>query len=1701
MRSKIIITTTALAILLLIPLFTTAQPTVGCCCDPVLHNGSYMTASDCASISFIFVGPPPSIGVTCSQHCNATLAPTPGGVCGDLICQSTETTTSCPADCAPIVIGCGSPTYKPAPTALLVKPVKSQKAIQVSFSLPCAADYLNISRCKGTDCTNFQPIALIPPMTVFKDEDPILEFNTDYTYSVVAHYSIAGDSDPAIATGNAGDIECWQQKEDKFCISYFSYDQYYEYLSTYGYAQSNSTRFATQFGIAINQTFATRFNKAWQCNDNNLLVAPSPQVECDPKLKQFCIADENGPRCITREPCNIGFDPFGLLATQTTCETGLLSRYCFFDRSTTTVNKCYGCDPRMTCYDYKSKTACAKDNCGAGDCQWNNVFEDLGIGVCIDKRYNNCKLCNTTGTPNMENTNATSIVWDACREERSSALSNTLYPCFFDLDKKTSKTCDEATCADYTALQCGAPSGGIKLNPDNSIAIPSTDTCQIGVCEYTLQTGCVKNADGNTGAGFQDCMYGNKTCEQDHFPPTTTLMPTGFAGRVDFINIRIFDKKTTSTPPLDFAGKTGYKTYLCVKNATSTCNDARNFPIATIQTKLSLKNTVLKEGNRTVGKLSVGNNTIYFYSRDSANNLELVQSTTVYACDNCSAPKLVNFTVTGGRVIGNKVYTSATKPTFTFTFDEPTQVTFAEISRPGESIQLQQLTTGMVETHEFTPIATINGTYNFTLNGHNEKNIYFDPPGLQYELIVDPELAGLTIAPEDGSILNKTQIDIVLNFTRPVTLTRIQLVSEAFTDPYVPVETSKNITALFTTTNNHTFTAKPGNITGGKYTVIVEAQGFNALSLYKQSSFFIATQPPGIRLLNPTFGVTPYSIFNITVETPIPSECAYVFDTPTAPASTDFEFFNPMDGTGTIHNATGPSIPYGSTEEHPLHVYCTFDQFGIKQRTFNLTLDPEPPKIISAFAEPAIIAERYIPDQDLFVTTLKAQIDKPGFCKYSQVTSSFAAMDGRFPGYDRTPKTSMGADVNVTQPKIYQYWITCKGKNQLTSQPAQVNFTVDLTLPLSVKSSTPQGFGTLNFTIGVVANKRVYCYFGEQPDDTTKPMGTGSSSYTQWQQIKVDSAGEYTYYVKCAHVSGEQSDVIEIPVIVDTTPPEMKTVDDTGLPDDPEITWSKTRIKVSTTAEDPESGISYFLITLREFTGNRVIVKDYVSNITTGEPIFISTTQNGTPFLLSNDKQYKFVVKAVNKVGLQSEPLESNGVTVDITRTPEPCFDGERNQNETDIDCGGPCDGCSENKKCDVDLDCATNYCQEGTCKVARCDDGAINGLESDVDCGGEPCLKCKNEQVCINHDNCDSGYCDIKISVCAEAPPCFDKILTPEGGETDIDCGGSCERCKEGKNCAENTDCEEPLRCRPDTKVCTSEPIGDDDLDGVSDDIDECLGTPPDETVNEKGCGPSQTYSLGDEINDRWRMDNFGCIECPEATADSDPDKDGLTNLQEFQTGTIPTKKDTDGDGWKDGKEVEKGTDPTNPESHPPSIFKGFLYFLFVMLAIGGIATGVYLALQAQKEKRKPTAVPKAEARPAVEAKKADEVEKLRTFAKKEEIPQKEWISLEKEIKKKPLTPKKFSEALEKLKKIAHKEKIRPEEPLQRLREMLEDIEDEELKDLLAKYKKFTAGLLTKEEIEELFKRLKITSEYYKEHKEEFEKELEGYGRKKKKH
>ena len=92
------------------------------------------------------------------------------------------------------------------------------------------------------------------------------------------------------------------------------------------------------------------------------------------------------------------------------------------------------------------------------------------------------------------------------------------------------------------------------------------------------------------------------------------------------------------------------------------------------------------------------------------------------------------------------------------------------------------------------------------------------------------------------------------------------------------------------------------------------------------------------------------------------------------------------------------------------------------------------------------------------------------------------------------------------------------------------------------------------------------------------------------------------------------------------------------------------------------------------------------------------------------------------------------------------CRDGVQNGHESDVDCGGSgaggtngCRLCRDGASCAVASDCASKICHNASTCVS-CFNGVRDGDESDVDCGGLFCHQCAGGRRCNHDDDCDSG-------------------------------------------------------------------------------------------------------------------------------------------------------------------------------------------------------------------------------------------------------------------------------------------------------------------------------------------------------------------------
>jgi hypothetical protein len=183
---------------------------------------------------------------------------------------------------------------------------------------------------------------------------------------------------------------------------------------------------------------------------------------------------------------------------------------------------------------------------------------------------------------------------------------------------------------------------------------------------------------------------------------------------------------------------------------------------------------------------------------------------------------------------------------------------------------------------------------------------------------------------------------------------------------------------------------------------------------------------------------------------------------------------------------------------------------------------------------------------------------------------------------------------------------------------------------------------------------------------------------------------------------------------------------------------------------------------------------------------------------------------------------------------PASCSDAVKNQNESDVDCGGVCAGCALGSACNTSSDCKSDVCASTkVCVASSCDDGLKDGTETDVDCGGNACLACVVGKSCVTGNDCASATCDSTTMRCV-SPGCSDHAK--DGNETDVDCGGNvCAACALGKACVTGTDCTTAF-CNASTHVCVADHCGDGVKDGNETDID-CGGACATKCATGKAC------------------------------------------------------------------------------------------------------------------------------------------------------------------------------------------------------------------------------------------------------------------------
>jgi hypothetical protein len=180
------------------------------------------------------------------------------------------------------------------------------------------------------------------------------------------------------------------------------------------------------------------------------------------------------------------------------------------------------------------------------------------------------------------------------------------------------------------------------------------------------------------------------------------------------------------------------------------------------------------------------------------------------------------------------------------------------------------------------------------------------------------------------------------------------------------------------------------------------------------------------------------------------------------------------------------------------------------------------------------------------------------------------------------------------------------------------------------------------------------------------------------------------------------------------------------------------------------------------------------------------------------------------------------------TCVPVHCTDDIANEDETDVDCGGPCATCDTGQSCKLGSDCTSRLCESSTCAAPACDDAVQNGEETDLDCGGAECEACADTLACLAGSDCSSGVC--QGGRCQPAS-CSDSVKN--GDEAAADCGSVCpSRCLDGEACVEPSDCNSGV-C---DQTCQPPRCDDSVMNGTETDVD-CGGGCPDSCRSGDGC------------------------------------------------------------------------------------------------------------------------------------------------------------------------------------------------------------------------------------------------------------------------
>ena len=1419
-------------------------------------EGAASTDEECAITCGLFICSTCRSG-SCSDY--ESCSPNPEGG----VCPSNQ--ACCVGSCSLVAggEGCSGPDLNIKPISIMRGDDRGYRQITLTWddNYNCPSTSYQILRCSGIDCSEFSIIGETGQKTYI---DASVSWETTYKYIIRGNYQYQGPKDSGAQTIYSGDSECE--------------------------------------GLTTPTTFCVG-NEPYSCSIYNTL---NSETACQENY--VCVRG----MCIEETDCNeeLG-NPFGMYyLSPELCEgTQTNYKYCFLDRSATNVDACYNCGgDAMKCYDYKTERACTKDNCMVAavqdpvtSCRWKPIYDELGIGVCVDEEASNCEFCQKEGSTGMDDINyeAYNAVFDIFTEERLNALSTDKYPCF-----KTDGTCNSCGavgCPIYNTTQsdCSVISTPVSLDNFNEFIDSSGDSCGINVCRWT-DGKCVKDADG---IALPDCAGSlDPECEKDYFRPDTTTTPIkDNDGIVTGFNIEIIDRtkrEETATP----RGSPDYQTYYCV-DTSSVCmprttdfkrTNYRTLAVGEYEGELKLCAGPCVAGSST---LIPGMTTLKYYSEDPSRNIGLVKDLSFVASSDIR-PNAYAYYIKDSNNINGVYYTKSPLPIVAINFSNNAKIVYYRLEdSTGDPLLLVGLISYSQQNHEIK-IGDLLSDYSYLSD--DLYKLYFNAENRfgrrmvankQFTFVVDTKPPSLTIQPSN-EVINYSSVVISLVFDEPVLLNQVSL-------------DGVDITDNFETTDNKVFQITSMQFLEGVYTIEVDASDYAGNSITDSGSFEVnaVESPLDITLVKPSYGVSPTRSFNLELKTDNTAICKYALDNDAVDYAHSLQF----DITNSIiHSEQLSSISEGM--QHTLYVKCKDVYYNsITSKEFDLSVDTSPPTYIPfTGADPSLVAT------DPPFTSLKVTTDDKTICSYSGSNDN-----GNFPGYDSERfETTHSKEVYPPYGNVMRtYTIECMNMAELKST-IPISFEVSDNAPLSIISITNPYFTTNDVNLRIKVNIDTNCKYSLDPSSlisTWLPF-MRQTTLDHGATVSVPGNGDYRYYVKCYDSripSWLPSIPYEISFSVDSTPPEMIYVDDSSNEPNPEITWKNYRLRVKWLGEDIDTRIAQYYYRLKEFASTDSFVFDWIDETEDEEWIIVDDLN------LVDKQKYQFDVKPENAYGLEGDVMSSDGITIDASAKPAHCDDGIKSGDETDIDCGGSCDPCTGpqgvcpnniidgGEQCDgsakwaEDKDECGDFpgyiggeglrcgddCYFDTSSCIRddgsfCGDDVVNGPEEECDGEIDPVVN-----KCENYGDFTGGIlicfkCKFNTSFCesgTEEGECPDGKVNKEGESCDDPDMGAFNECEDFLGYKEGGELRCDSECQYDKSLC----IRDDGVscdDGVINGTEQCDGS----KFGNFTCSSFDNFTGGyltcsDEC---MRIDTSFCTEgagafCTDGAANGDEDCD----------------------------------------------------------------------------------------------------------------------------------------------------------------------------------------------------------------------------------